>query len=80
MFRRLLLGGLGTKDLEEAASATGNNRSGIKKESRFIELEKNLTDSLGTLVFIKKGEKGGRIVIKFTDLGELNKIVKVILD
>lgn len=80
MFRRLLAGGLGTKDLEEAASATGNNRSGIKKESRFIELEKNLAKSLGTLVFIKNGEKGGRIVIKYTDLGELNKIVKTILD
>lgn len=80
MFRRLLAGGLGTKDMEEAASATGNNRSGIKKENRFIELEKNLTDSLGTLVFIKNGDKGGRIVIKFTDLGELNKIVKTILD
>ncbi|OGN11904.1 MAG: hypothetical protein A3C71_00185 [Candidatus Yanofskybacteria bacterium RIFCSPHIGHO2_02_FULL_43_15c] len=80
MFRRILTGGLGTKDLEEAASATGNNRSGIKKESRFVELEKNLAKSLGTLVFIKNGDKGGRIVIKFTDLGELNKIVKTILD
>ena len=80
MFRRLLAGGLGAKDLEEAASSTGNNRSGVKKESRFIELEKNLAKSLGTLVFIKNGEKGGRIVIKYTDLGELNKIVKTILD
>ncbi len=80
MFRRLLAGGLDTKDLEEAASATGNNRSGIKKESRFIELEKNLAKSLGTLVFIKNGDKGGRIVIKYADLGELNKIVKTILD
>ena len=80
MFRLILTGGLGTKDLEEAASATGNNRSGIKKESRFVELEKNLAKSLGTLVFIKNGDKGGRIVIKFTDLGELNKIVKTILD
>lgn len=80
MYHRILAGGLVTRDLEEAASATGNNRSKIKKENRFVELEKNLAKSLDTLVFIKSGEKGGRIVIKFADLGDLNKIVKTILD
>ena len=80
MYRRILAGGIATKDVEEAASATGNNRSKIKKENRFVELERNLAKSLNTLVFIKSGEKGGRIVIKFVDLGNLNKIVKTILD
>ncbi len=80
MYQRILSGGIVTKDVEEAASATGNNRSKIKKENRFVELEKNLAKSLDTLVFIKSGEKGGRIVIKFADLGDLNKIVKTILD
>lgn len=80
MFKRILIGGLVTRDLEEAASASGNNRNKTKKESRFVELEKNLAKSLGTFVFIKSGDKGGRIVIKFADLGDLNKIVKTILD
>ena len=80
MYHRILTGGMVTRDLEEAASASGNNRGKIKKESRFVELEENLAKSLGTFVFIKSGEKGGRIVIKFADLGDLNKIVKTILD
>lgn len=80
IYRRILAGGLASREVEEVASASGSNRSKIKKESRFVELEKNLAKSLGTFVFIKSGEKGGRIVIKFVDLGDLNKIVKTILD
>lgn len=80
MYHRILAGGWASREVEEVASASGNNRSKIKKESRFTELEKNLTKNLGTLVFIKSGGRGGRIVIKFADLGDLNKIVKTILD
>ena len=51
------------------------------KDSRFMELEKNLSSTLGTMVFVKNSDKdrSGKIVIKFTDLEELNKIVKTIL-
>lgn len=80
MYKQILTGKLVTRDVEEAAASSKMKDSSGKKDNRFEQLEKNLSGTLGTLVFIKNGDKGGRIVIKFTDLGELNKIVKSILD
>lgn len=81
MYKQILTGKVVTREVEEAAaSAAGGKSSAKKKDSRFEQLEKNLGGTLGTLVFIKNGDKGGQIVIKFADLGELNKIVKSILD
>ena len=80
MYKQILAGKLVTRDVEEAAASSKAKDSSGKKDNRFEQLEKNLSGTLGTLVFIKNGDKGGRIVIKFTDLGELNKIVKSILD
>lgn len=81
MYKQILTGKVVTRDVEEAASTTSSGKGKpAKKDNRFDQLEKNLSGTLGTLVFIKNGDKGGRIVIKFADLGELNKIVKNILD
>ncbi|MDO8494953.1 MAG: ParB/RepB/Spo0J family partition protein [bacterium] len=81
MYKQILAGRMVTREVEEvAASAVSREKSSPAKENRFDQLEKNLSGTLGTLVFIKNGDKGGRIVIKFADLGELNKIVKSILD
>lgn len=81
VYKQILAGKLVTKEVENMASSNSVASKAKKpKEHRFVELEKNLANTLGTLVFIKNGDSGGRIVIKFADLGELNKIVKNILD
>lgn len=80
MYRQILAGKMATREVEEAAANVLGKTKVAKKDNRFEQLEKNLSGTLGTLVFIKNGDRGGRIVIKFTDLGELNKIVKSILD
>lgn len=81
MYKQILTGKIVTREVEEmAASSINKEKTQSKKDNRFEQLEKNLSGNLGTLVFIKNGESGGRIVIKFADLSELNKIVKSILD
>ncbi|MBI2677038.1 MAG: ParB/RepB/Spo0J family partition protein [Candidatus Yanofskybacteria bacterium] len=79
IYKQILSGKLVTKETEQAA-ADHSGKKNKKTDSRFKELEKNLSGTLGTLVFVKNSDKGGRIVIKFADLEELNKIVKNILD
>ncbi|PIR41113.1 MAG: chromosome partitioning protein ParB [Candidatus Yanofskybacteria bacterium CG10_big_fil_rev_8_21_14_0_10_46_23] len=53
-----------------------------KKEvsNKFKDLESNLSQNVGAPVLIQSGQRGGKIVIRFADLEELNKIAKVILD
>jgi len=81
VYKQILAGKLAGREAEAVASSISpNKKSKNKKDNRFIELEKNLSGSLGTFVFVKSEDKGGRIVIKFADLEELNKIVKTILD
>ncbi len=79
IYRQILAGKLVTKETEQAA-ANHSGKKNKKTDNKFKELEKNLSGTLGTLVFVKNGDKGGRIVIKFADLEELNKIAKTILD
>ncbi|MBI2064662.1 MAG: chromosome partitioning protein ParB, partial [Candidatus Yanofskybacteria bacterium] len=55
-------------------------KSSAKKDSKFLELEKNLADTLKTPVLIHSTEKGGKIVIRFATLQDLNKIAKSIID
>lgn len=80
MYQQILGGQLATREVETIAASSSSTKKSNKPDHKFLELEKNLSGTLGTLVFIKNGESGGRIVIKFADLGELNKIVKNILD
>lgn len=82
MYQQILAGGVISRDVESIASA-GKAPSGKKKkqDSRFIELEKNLANTLETLVSIQGGpSEGGKILIKFADLSHLNKIAKKVLD
>jgi len=79
IYKQILSGKLVTKETEQVA-AEHSGKKNKKTDGRFKELEKNLSGTLGTLVFVKNSDKGGRIVIKFADLEELNKIVKNILD
>ncbi|MEK7616165.1 MAG: ParB/RepB/Spo0J family partition protein [Patescibacteria group bacterium] len=81
MFKQLLAGSVGSKDLERTAQMVhGTRKDPSAVHPRFVELQSNLTRTLGTSVAIKPGLTGGRIEIKFANLEELNKIAKTLLD
>ncbi|PJE51330.1 MAG: hypothetical protein COV29_01075 [Candidatus Yanofskybacteria bacterium CG10_big_fil_rev_8_21_14_0_10_36_16] len=85
MFKRILAGNFSTKDLEQHAkeekvNINKGNQSTNQVHPKFTELQDNLSGKLGTAVFVRSGASGGNITIKFSNLEELNNIVKVILD
>jgi len=81
VYGHILSGKLSSKDVEQMASATkGRKVSATKEDKKFTELEKNLAEMLKTPVLIKSADNGGRIIIKFATLQELNKIAKAIID
>lgn len=84
MYQQILSGGVTSKDVESAAAVTTGGTRKQKKQrsdSKFIELEKNLAQTLGTHVQIHGASTtGGKIMIKFTSLEDLNKIAKSIID
>ncbi|MEK7076560.1 MAG: ParB/RepB/Spo0J family partition protein [Patescibacteria group bacterium] len=83
VYNQILAGGVSSKDVESMASSakpkTLRQAQG-KKNSKFIELEKNLSETLEAPVLIHASEKGGKIVVKFASLEDLNKIAKSIID
>ena len=81
MYKQILAGGISSKEVEAMASEMqGAKRKAQKKDHRFVELEKNLSDMLKTPVLIHSTDKGGKIVISFATLQDLNKIAKSIID
>ena len=80
VYNQILAGGVSSKDVESMASASKPNKKSVKKSSKFIELEKNLGETLSAPVLIQSAEKGGKIIIKFATLEDLNKIAKSIID
>lgn len=80
-FKNILLGKAVVRDIEAVAQTTEKTKTSTHSASaeRFNELQENLSKNLSTVVFIKAGPSGGRIEIKFTNLEELNSIVKMIL-
>jgi ParB family transcriptional regulator, chromosome partitioning protein len=83
VYNQILTGKLSSKEVEKMASTIkkGDANPGLKAISnKYSELEKNLADIFETPVLISSGEKGGKIVIKFATLQELNKIARTILD
>lgn len=80
MYKQILSGTVSSKDVENIASS---NKGGVKKsktENKFLELEKNLAEMLKAPVLIRSADKGGRIIIRFATLEELNNIAKSIID
>jgi len=82
VYESILAGGVSSRDVETAAAV---NKPSVQKprvtDRKFIELEKNLADTLGTHVQIHgAAASGGKIVIKFASLEDLNKIAKNIID
>lgn len=82
MYKQILGGNFAVRDLEGAAKKhrASNSTVPVGASQRFDDLQQNLSKNLGTMVFIKAGASGGNIVIKFSNLEELNKIAKTILD
>ena len=82
VFNHILGGKLSATEVEQMAATIKGPRKKIPTAltNRFIELQKNLGNTLQVPVVIKNSEKGGKIIIKFADLKELNKIAKNIID
>jgi len=80
MYKQILAGGVSSREVESIASIAKKGKSSAKKDSKFLELEKNLAETLKTPVLIHSTEKGGKIVIRFATLQDLNKIAKSIID
>lgn len=79
VFGQILSGGLSSKETESIASST-KAKPAKAKENKFTELEKNLSETLKAPVLIQAADKGGKIVVRFTNLEELNQIAKSIID
>jgi ParB family chromosome partitioning protein len=81
MYEQILNGKVTTKEVESTGSQTSGTRRVRRQDSRYIELEKNLAETLDTHVQIQgAASAGGKIIIKFADLQHLNKIAKSIID
>jgi len=82
MFKQILAGNFAVRELENEAKVynTAKKAAAPVSNSRFEDLQSNLSKNLGAPVLIRSGASGGNIVIKFTNLEELNKIAKTILD
>ncbi len=82
VYESILAGGVSSRDVETAAAVNKpSNKKPRATESKFIELEKNLAETLGTHVQIHGAvASGGKIVIKFASLEDLNTIAKNIID
>lgn len=84
MYKQILAGGVSSKEVESIASIAKSLRQAqgkqAKKDSKYLELEKNLAETLKAPVLIHSTEKGGKIVIRFATLQDLNKIAKSIID
>ncbi len=79
-YNQILAGGVSSKDVETMASSSKPNKKSFKKDNKFETLEKNLSETLGAPVLIHASEKGGKIVVRFANLEDLNKIAKSIID
>lgn len=81
IYKQILAGGVSSKEVEAVASEAKNVKRKVqKRDNKFLELEKNLAETLKTPVLIHSTDKGGKIVIRFATLQDLNKIAKSIID
>lgn len=82
MFVSLMAGGVSTSEVEDTAAALSTDKRNRKRgDPKFYELEKNLGETLGTHVQIHgAAASGGKVVIKFASLEDLNTIAKKIID
>ena len=80
LFREILLKKLNVRDSEHIARSLAHEKSrkkGVTPE--LVALERSLTESLGTRVYIEPREKGGKLVIEYfsgEDLDHLAEYLK----
>ena len=85
VFNQILSGNLSSKETENIASSVKSKilRPVQGRDNKFSTLERNLSETLKAPVLIHAGNPpagGGKIVVKFATLEELNKIAKSIID
>ena len=86
IYQHILSGRLSSKEVEKMASISKTKKSSNTNKAKpainqkFDSLAKNLGDTLKVPVLIQASDNGGKIVIKFATLQELNKIAKNIID
>lgn len=83
VYGHIMGGRLSSTEVEQMAASIKPSKRvklAVKDQNRFMELEKNLSAMLKVPVLIRSADKGGRIVIRFATLEELNKIAKNIID
>jgi len=84
MYKQILAGGVSSKEVENIASTAKSGKKSVKKDNKFLELEKNLAETLKAPVLIYSTNQrvagSGKIVIRFATLQDLNKIAKSIID
>lgn len=79
MLRSIKNESLSVRDLEKKVrTKKGRKRIRVRKSPEFQELEARLRERLGTKVEIKKGRKGGEVIIEFYSEDELSNIINQI--
>ena len=84
--QRIVEEGLNVRDVEKLAADSGarGNRAGSKKRAHSSEakdedllaLERNLSEAMGLKVIVEDSNDGGRVVLYFNNLTELDKILQ----
>lgn len=80
VYQKILSGAMTSREVEDTASRAKSSSGAKRNDGRFKELEKNLGTTIGAPVFIQAGASGGKIIVRFATLEDLNKIAKAIID
>ena len=78
VYKYMLSGLVSVRDAEKEAREVKNKPNG--NGNKFQDLEKNLAQTIGAPVLIRSSSNGGKIMIRFANLEDLNSIAKKILD
>jgi ParB family transcriptional regulator, chromosome partitioning protein len=81
--KRIVEQGLNVRQAEALAHVEGvparkrqKERGGRIKDANTVALEKSVSDALGLVVSIDHGDSGGRVLIRYRDLDQLDEIVR----
>jgi ParB family transcriptional regulator, chromosome partitioning protein len=81
--KRIVERGLNVRQAEALAHVEGvparkpqKARGGRIKDANTVALEKGVSDALGLAVSIDHGDSGGRVLIRYRDLDQLDEIVR----
>ncbi len=77
LFKEIILKKLPVRTAERIARSIANERARRyhRKSAEMVELEKSLTETLGTRVIIEANEQGGRLTIEFFSPEDLSTLV-----